>query len=160
MASDAKRWMWTVVFLLAPFAVSVAGGALTLPEIGGWYAHLAKSPLNPPAWVFGPVWTALFAMMAAAGVMVYREAPRGQVRGPLALHAAQLLFNLGWSYVFFHLHSPGWATAEILVLWALILATLVAFWRLLPLAGALLVPYLAWVSFATYLTLSVALLNR
>lgn len=159
MGPKASRWIWTLALLIAPFAVSAAGGALTFPEIKGWYAGLAKSPLNPPAWVFGPVWTALFAMMAAAGALVYRTAAPGQARGPLILHGLQLLFNLGWSFVFFTLHSPGGAFAEILALWGLILATLVSFWRVLPLAGALLIPYLLWVSFAAYLTFSVWRLN-
>jgi len=159
MEGISSRRIWSLVILLAPFAVAAAGGALTRPEIPGWYAHLAKSALNPPARVFAPVWTALFALMGYAGFLVARRAEPGRARIPVVLFALQLVFNLGWSFVFFHLHSPGWALAEIAVLWALILATLVSFWRVLPLAGVLLIPYLGWVSFAAVLNLAVWRLN-
>ncbi len=152
--------MVPLLIIIAPFVVSVAGGALTFPEIGIWYAVLAKPSFNPPNAVFGPVWTALFAMMAVAGLLVSRTAPPGRFRVPFIFYALQLLFNLGWSFFFFHLHSPALALADIVVLWGLILATLIAFWRVLPLAGALLIPYLGWVSFAAVLNLSIVLLNH
>lgn len=161
------RNLISLILVLLPFAVAAGGSALTVPEIPGWYASLPKSPLNPPAWVFGPVWTTLFALMAVAGALAYRKAtsapatgafPRA-VRLPLGIHAVQLVLNLGWSYFFFRLHNPGAALADLALLWVAILATLLLFWRLLPLAGALLVPYLAWVSFAAFLNGAVVRLS-
>jgi tryptophan-rich sensory protein len=152
-----------ILFLLVCFGVAAFGAQFTPGE---WCAALEKPPWNPPAWVFGPVWTLLYAMMAVAGWMVWRGgdaagwgASGGAVRAAgadgrrraLAVFALQLVLNGAWSWLFFGLHRPGLAFAEIVTLWLAILATTVLFWKQRPLAGALLLPYLAWVSFAAAL---------
>jgi len=156
-----------VLFLVACFGAA-AFGAQFLP--GAWYAALEKPSWNPPAWVFGPVWTALYTMMAVAGWLVWRAPARGgggggsatarSTRGAaLAVFALQLVLNAAWSWLFFGLHRPGLAFAEICALWLAILATTLLFWRVRPLAGGLLLPYLAWVSFAAALNLALWRLN-
>jgi tryptophan-rich sensory protein len=137
-------------WLVACFAVAAIGSVASL-EAPSFYGRLAQPSWSPPAAVFGPVWTTLYAMMAVAAWLVWREGPSPATRRALVLFVAQLAANALWSWLFFRWRLGGLAFAEILVLWALIAATLVAFWRVRPLAGALLVPYLAWVSFATAL---------
>ena len=127
---------------------------------GGWYAGLRKPSWNPPAWLFGPAWTALYVSMAVAAWMVWRLG--GWPAHPLALglFLAQLAFNALWSPLFFRLHRVGWALADCVLLWFSLAATLVAFWRASPAAGVLLVPYLGWVSFATVLNFTIWRSNR
>lgn len=145
-------------------AVSLAAGAIgslaTAQAIPTWYPTLAKPAWNPPSWVFGPVWTTLYVLMGAAAWLVWQRS-RGlrEVRVPMALFALQLVLNAAWSLIFFGLHALGAAFVEILLLWLAILATLLSFWRVRPLAGALLLPYLGWVSFASGLTYAVWRLN-
>lgn len=148
-----------VLWLAVTFAVS-AFGALFTPGGGGggWYATLPKPAWTPPGWVFGPVWTLLYILIAVAAWLVWRA--RGSLRAaapPLAVWAAQLLLNGLWSLLFFGLHLVVPAFVEILLLWLAILATVIAFWRVRPLAGALLLPYLAWVAFAAALNGAIAL---
>lgn len=137
--------MW---WLLLCFAVS-ALGAFFMP--GEWYAALAKPPWNPPSWIFGPVWTVLYAMMAVAAWLVWQRGGWAVQGRPLKLFLVQLGLNGLWSPIFFGLHEPGVAFAEIILLWLAILVTLVSFWRVHRSAAWLLVPYLAWVSFAAVL---------
>ena len=118
---------------------------------GEWYAALVKPTLTPPAWIFGPVWTLLYAMMAIAAWLVWRRYGWANAIGPLSLFLGQLALNALWSYLFFGLQSPGLALLDIIALWLAILITLMAFWRYHPPAGLLLLPYFLWVSFATYL---------
>jgi len=144
-----------VSFFVVCFAVA-AFGAQFAP--GVWYAALAKPSFNPPDWIFGPVWTVLYAMIAVAGWLAWRRT--GTVRTPvLGIYAAQLVLNGAWSWLFFGLHRPGLAFAEILVLAAAIVVNVVLFWKERPLAGALLLPYLAWVSFAAVLNFALWRLN-
>lgn len=144
------------VFLILSFSAAYFG-AQFLP--GEWYAELEKPSWNPPAWIFGPVWTFLYAAMAVAGWLVWR-ADHPDRRAALALWALQLVLNALWSWIFFGLYRPGLAAIEIAMLWGAILATAVLFWRIRPLGGALLVPYLAWVSFAAVLNVALWWLNR
>jgi len=127
-------------------------GALASADAPVFYAALARPPWAPPAWVFGPVWTALFLAMALAAWQVWRlpEDSRARTRA-LGLFVVQLGANALWSWLFFAWHLGGLAFAEVLVFWVLIASTLVAFWRLKRSAGWLLVPYLAWVTFAAVL---------
>ena len=113
----------------------------------------------PPSAVFGPVWTALYALMGLAAWLVWRVGGFAAARGALTLFLVQLAVNALWSWLFFGWRLGGWALADIVVLWGLIAATLRAFWRIRPLAGALLVPYLLWVSFAGVLNFSIWQLN-
>jgi translocator protein len=140
-----------VCFLVVVFAAAALGSVATSSSVRDWYVALEKPSWNPPAWLFGPVWTTLYVMMAVAAWSVWRERGWRGARGALALFGVQLGLNSLWSVLFFGLRAPGLALVEILLMWGAILATLVAFWRVRPLAGALLVPYLAWVSFAAVL---------
>lgn len=135
------------------------GSIFTAGSVGGWYAALSKPAWTPPSAIFGPVWSALYLLMAVAAWLVWRRGGFAAHPAALGLFAAQLALNAGWSLVFFGLRMPGAAFAEILVLWALILATLIAFRRAAPLAGWLLAPYLVWVTFASALNLAIWRLN-
>jgi len=142
----------------ATFAAAAAGGAASAnaPE---FYARLAKPAWAPPAWLFGPAWTVLFILMAVAAWLVARAAAHPGRRRALALFAVQLVFNALWSWLFFAWQRGALALAEVVLLEVLIVATMVAFWRVRPLAGALLVPYALWVAFATVLTAAVWRMN-
>ena len=139
------------IFLAVCLGTAGLGAAVTNLSVGDWYASLAKPSWNPPNWVFGPVWTALYLGMAVAVWLVWRKQGLAGARLPLLLFALQLFFNAAWSALFFGLRNPGLALIEIGLLWLAILATMVAFRRVSPWAAAMLAPYLAWVSFATAL---------
>lgn len=126
---------------------------------GEWYASLAKPSWNPPSSVFAPVWTTLYVLMGIAAWLVWREDGFSGARFALSLFIVQLVLNSLWSYLFFGLQRPAFAFVEIIVLWCAILATLVSFWRIRPGAGALLIPYLCWVSFASALNYQLWRLN-
>lgn len=138
-------------WLLVSFAAA-AVGAVATSSAGAFYQQLNRPDWAPPSSVFGPVWTALYLLMGIAAWLVWRERGFGGARAALSLFLVQLVLNGLWSWLFFAWQRGAWALGEVLVLWVVILATLVAFWRVRPLAGLLLVPYLAWVSFATALT--------
>jgi benzodiazapine receptor len=146
--------------LVLVFLVSAVGAAVTLPKIAGWYASLVHPSWTPPDRVFGPVWTVLYVLMALAAWLVWRKAGWQGARGSLGLYGAQLLLNMLWSILFFGL---GWITvalAEIVLLWALVLATLLAFSRHVLPASFLFVPYLLWLSYAVSLNAGFWQLNR
>ena len=145
------------VALAVCFGAAALGGAFTSGAIPGWYAQLSKPAWTPPNQVFGPVWSALYLMMAVAAWLVWRRG--GAIALPLVLFGLQLAFNVAWSGLFFGLHRPGAAFADIIALWGLILATLLTFWRVSAPAGVLMAPYLAWVTFAAALNFSVWRLN-
>jgi tryptophan-rich sensory protein len=128
---------------------AAASGAIWSPD--AWYAQLRKPAWNPPTWVFGPVWTALYAMMGVSAWRVWRRAGFAGAGDALGIFLLQLALNALWTPVFFGWHRPGWAFAVIVAMWIAILATLISFRRHDRLAAALLVPYLAWVSFASAL---------
>jgi tryptophan-rich sensory protein len=146
-------------FLALCYGVAWVGSAVTMPAIPVWYEGLAKPPFAPPNWLFGPVWGALYGLMAFAAWRVWLQRDRADTRPALTLFFLQLALNLAWSFLFFGLRNPGAALAGILVLAALIFATLIAFGRIDRWAGLAFVPYLAWVSFATALNAGVRLLN-
>lgn len=139
---------------------ALLGNAATLPNIAPWYDSLDKPPLTPPNWLFGPAWTTLFTLMAIAFYRILRlETGAPGRKRAIALFAAQLVFNVGWSFAFFGAHSPALGLCVILPMEALILATIHAFWRLDRVAAWLLLPYPLWVAFATYLNAGVWALN-
>ncbi len=141
-------------------AFAAAGlGAVASVRAAEFYSQLQRPAWAPPARVFGPVWSVLYALMGIAAWLVWREGGFKQARLPLGLFIVQLAANALWSWLFFAWHEGALAFAEILVLWMLILATVIAFWRRRPVAGALLLPYLAWVTFATGLCLATWKLN-
>jgi len=135
-------------------------GALASVNARAFYADLARPAWAPPGWVFGPVWSALFLAMAIAVWLVWRVPQPSKARSAaLSLFVIQLVANALWSWLFFEWHLGGPAFAEVLLLWLLIASTLFAFWRLSPAAGLLLVPYLAWVTFASALNYTLWQLN-
>lgn len=147
--------------LALAFAVAGLGSFFTTPAIDSWYAFLIKPELAPPNWVFGPVWSALYAMMAVAAYLVWQKTAvrRSVQKTALALYALQLSVNLLWSYAFFTEQNIGLALGVIVVLWLLIVATMYAFYKISRPAALLLVPYLVWVSFASYLNYTLWVLN-
>ena len=130
---------------------------LTWPSLKPWYAELAKPRWTPPNWLFGPVWTILFLAMAFAAWLVWRQTTL--TSAPMRLFLLQLLLNIGWSALFFHLRSPGAAFIEIVLLWCAILMTAIAFGKIVPLAYWLMAPYLLWVSYAAVLNFAIWRLN-
>jgi tryptophan-rich sensory protein len=159
MNRDVQRWIVLVLVLLVCFGVAALGSLATTRSIGDWYAGLQKPPWNPPNWIFGPVWTALYAAMAVAAWLVWQRVGLRPASGALGLFAVQLVLNAGWSWLFFGLRNPGAAFAEIVLLWVSILLTLLAFRWISPAAGWLMVPYLGWVSFAAALNFTIWRLN-
>ena len=144
-------------FLLVTLAVGASASVFTEPNIATWYAELAHPSFAPPNWVFAPVWTTLYVLMAVAAWRVWRSS--GTKSREMVAYAVQLLFNFAWSGIFFAAHRIGLAFIEICVLVALILVTTILFWRRDPVAGLLFLPYLAWTSFAAFLNYAFWVLN-
>ncbi|HVN93860.1 MAG TPA: TspO/MBR family protein [Terracidiphilus sp.] len=145
------RWISLIVWILICFSVAGIGGRWSATEVKGWYSTLRRPAIAPPNWVFGPVWTLLYLLMAIAAWKVWLAAPSADRTVAIALFAVQLALNLGWSWIFFHRHLIGAALAEVLILWAAIAATMAAFSVVSPAAAWLMAPYLAWVTFASAL---------
>jgi tryptophan-rich sensory protein len=153
------HWIGLVLFIAICLGAGGLGAITTTPEIEGWYRTLNKPAWNPPDSVFGPVWTTLFILMAIAAWLVWKPAGFKAAAMPLTMFGVQLLLNVAWSWIFFGMHQPAWAFAEVVILWLAIVATAVAFFRHSKIAGWLLVPYLAWVSFAAVLNFVIWRLN-
>jgi translocator protein len=156
-SSPVRSALALVGWLALSFTAAAMGGFF-LP--GEWYAGLRKPSWNPPSWIFGPVWTVLYATMAVAAWLVWKRGGFAGQRVALSLFLMQLLLNAMWSPLFFGLRNPGLAFVDIVLLWLAVLAAVVAFWKTRPLTGALLVPYLAWVMFASVLNFAIWRLNR
>ena len=136
------------------------GAIFTTPAIPTWYASLNKPAFNPPNWVFFPVWTTLYTLMGIAAFLVWRKGlDQRPVRVALGIFGIQLILNLAWTIIFFGLYSLLGAVIAIVFLWIAILVNIVTFWRISKAAGALLIPYIMWVSFAGILNVSVWMLN-
>jgi benzodiazapine receptor len=153
----ARSALGLVGWLAASFAAGWIGSRY-MP--GAWYASLTKPAWNPPSTVFAPVWTVLYLLMGVAAWLVWRRAGFSAAGLALVIFAVQLVLNALWSYLFFGLHRPGLALLDIVALWATILVVVVLFWREDRLAGALMVPYLVWVGFASCLNFVLWQLNR
>lgn len=156
--SRSKQIVGLVGWLILSFAAS-AVGALASVRAASFYQQLAQPSWAPPASVFGPVWLVLYALMGIAAWLVWREGGWRRQRTALAFFVVQLAVNALWSWLFFAWQHGAIAFANIVVLWLLLLVTITAFWRVRPLAGALLLPYLAWVTFAAALNYAVWQLN-
>ncbi|MGD8814162.1 MAG: tryptophan-rich sensory protein [Anaerolineales bacterium] len=141
------------------FTFGAASIASRFPA-GAWYATLNKPTWSPPNWLFGPVWSVLYLLMAIAAWLVWRRIDQTGAVLALGLYALQLVLNAAWSWIFFGRHQLGLALVELLMLLLAILATLIAFWRVEPISGYLLLPYLLWVAFASFLNLTLWRLNR
>ncbi|GAP62823.1 MAG: tryptophan-rich sensory protein [Ardenticatenia bacterium] len=150
-----------VLALLAPFTAAALGGFATARNVKTWYPTLRKPRWNPPAWLFGPVWTLLYTAMGIASWLVWQKRPNApETKTALTVYGAQLGLNALWSVLFFGLRRPAWAFAEIVALWLAIVETIRRFWAIDSRAGALLLPYLAWSSFAAILNATIWRLNR
>ncbi|MCX5680674.1 MAG: tryptophan-rich sensory protein [Candidatus Omnitrophica bacterium] len=154
-----------MIKLMISIGVCLLGGFVgsffAASSIGSWYEHLKKPVLNPPAWIFAPVWTMLYIMIGVSAFLVWRRKPRGKdIRIALVLFLVQLLLNFFWSPVFFGMRSPSLSLVIIILMWQTILATIIIFYRISIPAAYLLVPYFIWVSFATYLNAGIYYLNR
>ena len=150
-----------IVSILIPLLIGFIGSIATISEIPTWYSTLSKPSWSPPNWLFGPVWTTLYILMGIALFLVWREGlDRTDVRFALLIFALQLILNLLWSIVFFTYHALFGSFILIMLLWIAILANIFAFYIISRPAGLLLVPYILWVSIASYLNYSVYLLNH
>jgi tryptophan-rich sensory protein len=148
-------------FTALTFSAAGVGSAFTARSVRTWYPTLRKPPGNPSASYFGPVWTTLYLFMAFAAWNVWRVGYGWEgATSAIILFLVQLALNAAWSAIFFGWRSPGWALVEIVFLWFAILATVLTFWKISPLSGKLLLPYLAWVSYAAYLNAGIWRLNR
>lgn len=148
-----------ILFLAVCLGVSGLGAMVTEQSVRTWYPSLRKPPGTPPSWLFGPVWTSLYALMAISAWLIWRQYHWG-ARPALLIFLAQLALNLAWSVIFFGARRPGFALAEIITLWWAILFNIYIFYSLDIVAAYLLIPYLVWVSFAAYLNAGICLLNR
>ncbi len=159
METERKRRDYLVLagWLALTFSAALTG---VFVSSGGWYAALVKPLWNPPSWLFGPVWTLLYVMMAVAAWLVWRCGGWKAQGRALGLYLGQWALNALWTPLFFGLQRPGWAFAEILVLALVLLTTLFSFWKVRRLAGALMVPYALWVAFAAVLNFTIWRLNR
>jgi tryptophan-rich sensory protein len=153
------RWIGLLFWVAICFAVAAAGARWTAGEVTTWYRTLVRPAIAPPNWVFGPVWTVLYALMAVAAWRASLAAPSPLRSWALCLFLAQLALNLGWSWIFFQKHAIGAALAEIALLWIAIGATTIVFARIAPVSAWLMTPYWAWVSFATVLNAAYWRLN-
>ncbi|MFH1078205.1 MAG: TspO/MBR family protein [Patescibacteria group bacterium] len=150
-----------LVAIIVSEGAGIIGSIFTTPSIPTWYASLMKPALNPPSWVFAPVWTTLFALMGIAAFLVWRKGTeRKDVRAALSVFGIQLCLNTLWSILFFGLHDPFASLIEIAALWLAIISTIFVFHRISRTAAYLLVPYLLWVSFASYLNYALWALNH
>ena len=165
MTPRLKSALVLVAFLAISFGVAALGTLATIQNVDGWYSDAEKAPWSPPNWIFGPVWTLLYTAMSVSAWLVWRRRDQVEVRRPLTLYVIQLVLNALWTPVFFGLYPlvgsvALWvAFAIIAALDMLVLLTMLAFWKVSKPAAWLLVPYWAWVLFATTLNAAVAVLN-
>jgi len=163
--SALKSALVLVAFLAISFAVAALGSIATAGNVQGWYADAEKAPWNPPNWLFGPAWTLLYTLMSVAGWLVWRQRRRVPVRRALTLYVVQLALNSVWTPMFFGLYptigvAALWIALVIIVaLDVAVLLMMLAFWKASKTAAWLLVPYWAWVLFATTLNAALAVLN-
>jgi tryptophan-rich sensory protein len=150
-----------VISIAIPVAVGAISGFFTISGVESWYQTIAKPSWNPPNWIFGPVWTTLYILMGIALYLIWKsESSDILKKTAIALFSVQLILNFFWSLIFFNQHQVGWALAEIIMMWVVILLTIFAFANVNKTAAWLLVPYIAWVSFATILNYTIWQLNK
>ena len=154
------RWIALIFWILLCFAVAAVSGSFTSSEVPTWYRTLIRPSIAPPNWVFGPVWTVLYALMAVAAWRISLAPPSAWRTAAITLFLTQLALNFAWSFIFFRWHRVGWALLEVVILWVAILFTTAAFARVSSLASWLMAPYLAWVGFASVLNAAFWRLNK
>ena len=153
-------WIALVVALLVPQLVGVAAGAATARSVRDWYPRLRKPWFNPPRWVFAPAWFLLYVLMGVASWLVWRAgAADPAVELALTVYTVHLGLNGLWSVLFFGIRRPDWALAEVVFLWGSVVASAWLFGQVAPLAGMLMIPYVAWVTFAAVLNAAIVRLN-
>ena len=155
-----KGWIGWCAFIASCFGAAAIGAWFTAASVKSWYPSLMKPVGTPPGWVFGPVWSTLYVLMATAAWLVWKQRSAADVTAALAIFFTQLALNATWSCLFFGLRRPGLALLEILVLLGTIIATMTNFAPLSRPAFWLMTPYVAWVSYATYLNFGIWRLNR
>ena len=156
-AARAATWWGAAAIVMAVATVALVGGIVTAPAVQTWYADLARPAWTPPNWVFAPVWGTLYAMMAAAAVLVWARRDRSEICCPLGAFAIQLGLNLAWPLLFFGLRSPLLGFLDICLLWIAVAVTATQFFLVSRVAGWLLAPYWAWVTFAAVLNAAIIL---
>ena len=154
-----KKALGLIGWLVASFTASSIGAIASI-EAKSFYSQLAQPDWAPPPWLFGPVWTVLYALMGISAWLVWRSGGFRRNRLAMTLFLVQLTLNCAWSWLFFAWQLGALALADVVLLWLFILATLITFWRVSPLAGVLLIPYLLWVGFASALNYSLWLNNQ
>lgn len=159
--STLQRSNWAVIpWIFLCQCAGLIGSVFTRSGIRTWYVALEKPVLNPPSWVFGPVWTILYALMGVAAFLVWRYGwEKKEVKQGMAIFGVQLILNAVWSILFFGAQNPLAALVNIILLLCAIVLTMAFFFRVSKPATYLLIPYLLWVSFATYLNWSIYRLN-
>lgn len=156
--SKSRQIVGFAIWLLISFSAA-AIGSVASAKAGAFYAQLDRPEWAPPSSVFGPVWTILYALMGISAWLVWREGGFRATKTALTLFLAQLAANALWSWLFFGWRMGALSFLDIILLWVLIFATIVCFWRVKPLAGILLIPYLLWVSYASMLNYAIWQLN-
>jgi len=152
--------MKLLISILIPLAVGSLSGFYTSSGVNGWYALANKPWFNPPNWVFAPVWTLLYILMGIAFYLVWNAKTEKSLKQiAMLFFVLQLVLNFFWSVIFFKAQQPGWAFAEIMVMWVMILLTIIWFGKISSTAAWLMVPYICWVSFATVLNYAIWKLN-
>jgi benzodiazapine receptor len=149
-----------IVSLILPLALGTIAGIFTAQSVPEWYATLNRPSFNPPNWIFGPVWTTLYIIMGISLFLIWRQDMRKERNLAILVFMLQLLFNFGWSFIFFHFKMIGFALIELILLWISIVIMLVLFYKIKPIASYINIPYLLWVTFATVLNGSYYFLNR
>jgi len=156
---DRDSWLSLLPFAFVCFAAGWTGSMFTRKSVQTWYPQLQRPSWNPPNWIFGPVWGFLYLMMAVSSWLVWRQAGWHGARLALHMFRIQLLLDVAWSAVFFGMRAIGAAYGEILLLWTIAIATAVAFYSVSLLAAWLLIPYIAWIGFASYLNFRIWQMN-
>lgn len=154
-----KKIYKLIIALVIPQLAGGLGSIFTASSVKSWYLTIEKPFLNPPSWIFGPVWTALFLLMGYALYLVWTSEGKGRKNLAYGAFALQLVLNIFWSVIFFGLKNPGLAFMEVLILWLAIVFNIFVFYRISRTSAWLLVPYLIWVTFAAYLNYSIWILN-
>jgi len=155
-----RLWISFVIFILLCLIIDIIGSFWTRETVSTWYPTLAKPSWTPPDWVFGPVWSCLYIMIAISGWLIYRAEYSHNRSIALILYGGQLALNFLWSFLFFSLRSPTFGLIDIVLLFLLISLTIKKAWSVSPSASLLLIPYLAWVTYATTLNAGIWLLNK
>jgi translocator protein len=149
-----------LVSLIMPLGLGTVAGIFTATALPEWYATLNQPSFNPPNWIFGPVWSTLYILMGFSLFLIWEGDASKERNRAILIFLLQMTLNIGWSFIFFNFHMIGLALVDIILLWISIVIMLVLFYRIKPLASAINIPYLLWVTFATLLNTSYYFLNR